>query len=375
MDINRKIKDISQKIGEQRKNDEMTSYERLMTAFELHQPDRVPVTPFVRECCLHWIGKKFIDGVMNPELYAYAQLYSIYKLGYDMVLDLSAITAESEAMGSVIKFYEDAPPFLETPFIKNYEEDIPRLEMLDPHKEKTPQGTPSKLPLLLKMIKLEKVVCEEHGIPVMAYVQAPSRHASMLRGTNLLLSNYSKDPDHVKELFDLATESLKIWGEAVIHAGADILWISDPTGSGDMVSRDVFKKFMHPSLTELIRSLKRYNPRAKIFLHICGDVSDRLDLMTRTGIDAISIDQKVDISYAKRVTHDFLGVCLMGNIDPVGILQQGTSNDVKREAIRCINKGEQGGGYVLASGCILPVVSQENVEAMVKVAKTKGVYC
>ncbi|VUT26233.1 MAG: methylcobamide:CoM methyltransferase [Candidatus Methanolliviera sp. GoM_oil] len=142
-----------------------------------------------------------------------------------------------------------------------------------------------------------------------------------------------------------------------------------------MVSRDVFKKFMCPSLTELIISLKRCDPRIKLFLHICGDVSDRLDLMARTGVDAISIDQKVDILYAKRVTHDFLGVCLMGNIDPVGILQQGTPNDVKREAIRCINKGEHGGGYVLASGCVLPVVSQENVEAMVKVAKTKGVYC
>jgi len=343
--------------------EEMTPYERLMAAFERRQPDRVPVTPFVREWCGRQAGYKFSELMVNTEKHVYSQLYCIKKFGYDMILDLLAVHAESEAMGSVLKIPEDSPPSVDVPAVKDYKTDLPKLKTPNPWKD-------GRLPMILRGTQRMKEACEGY-IPVMGYVQAPSRHACMLRGTNQLMRDYKLDPDHVKELFDIATDSLIVYGAAVAEAGADLIWVSDPTSSGDMISRKTFEEFVFPPLRREVKALKRTG--VKTFLHICGDVSDRLDLMASTGVDAISIDENVDLEFAKGIVGDHC--CLMGNVSPGSTLLFGTPEQVEEETKMAIDKAAKGGGFVLASGCLMPAACPaENLEAMVRVTKTYGKY-
>ena len=82
-----------------------------------------------------------------------------------------------------------------------------------------------------------------------------------------------------------------------------------------------------PSLSKHGRSLVFYISRAvreikktgaKMIMHICGDTTDRLESMALTGVDCLSLDQKLDLGNAR----DLLGqrICLMGNVDPTHTL-------------------------------------------------------
>ncbi|MCQ5377153.1 MAG: uroporphyrinogen decarboxylase family protein [Candidatus Methanomethylicia archaeon] len=342
---------------------EMTPYERLMAAFERRKPDRVPVTPFVREWCVRQAGYKFSEVMTNTEKYVYSQLYSIRKFGYDMVLDLLAVHAESEAMGSKLKIPLDSPPSVDVPAVRDFATDLPKLRVPHPRKD-------GRLPIILEGTRRLK---EAVGgvIPVMGYVQACWRHTCMMRGTERALLDMKKNPEQIKELLDIATDSCIVYGEAVVEAGADLIWVSDPTSSGDMISKKAFEEFVLPFLTRQIKSYKRMG--TKVFLHICGNVNDRLEAMASTGCDAISVDEKVDLARAKSLVGG--KVCLMGNVSPGVTLLSKTPKEVEEESRVAIEKAMAGGGFVLAPGCIVPAaVPPENIAAMVSAAQKYGVY-
>ena len=62
--------------------------------------------------------------------------------------------------------------------------------------------------------------------------------------------------------------------------------------------------------------------------------------------------------------------CLIGNVDPVTVLMQGTPEKVRAASNACLDAAAAGGGYILGSGCVVPRVSPfENVRAMVQAAR------
>jgi uroporphyrinogen decarboxylase len=343
--------------------EEMNSYDRVMTAFELKEPDRVPVTPFVREWCFRQVGIPFSEVMTNVEKYVYSQLYSIKKFGYDAVYGLSAVNAESEAMGSVLGIPFDGPPYLKVPAVQDYSTDLLKLKIPRPHKD-------GRLPIILEGIKRIKEAVE-NDIPVVGYLQGCLRHACMLRGTDKAFLDTKKNPDELKELLEIAAESLIIYGSAIVESGVDIVQVSDPTSSGDLISRKMFEEFSFPYLKREIKALKRMG--VKVFLHICGKTTDRLDLMADSGPDAISIEEKVDLAAAKKLVGN--KVCIIGNISPVNVLLSGTPDQVIAESKTAIEKAAKGGGYILASGCGVPAdTPSENIAAMVYASKTFGKY-
>lgn len=342
---------------------EMNSYDRVMAAFELKEPDRVPVIPLVREWCFRQVGIPFSEVMTNVEKYVYSQLYSIKKFGYDVVHGLSAVNAESEAMGSVLGIPFDGPPYLKVPAVQDYSTDLPKLKIPRPYKD-------GRLPLILEGIRRIKKAVEKE-IAVMGYMQGCWRHTCMLRGINNAFLDTKKKPAELKKLLEIATESLIICGEAIAESGADIIQISDPTSSGDLISRKTFEEFSFPYLKTEIKAFKRMG--VKTCLHICGNTNDRLDLMADLGPDAISIEEKVDLAQAKKLVGK--RVCIVGNISPVNTLLSGTPDQVIAESKTAIEKAARGGGYILASGCGVPADTPgENIAAMVYASKTFGKY-
>jgi uroporphyrinogen decarboxylase len=173
----------------------MNSYERVMACFEGEKPDRVPVIPLVREWCSKQAGIKFSDEMENVEKHVFSQYYCAKEFGYDIVSDLQAVHAESEAMGSVIKYGERLLPTIKEPAINNYEIDLPKLRILNPNKD-------GRLPIILEGITRLKELCDGE-IPVMGYVQSPFRHAAMLRGVDNLLRDIFKNKENSRELLEI----------------------------------------------------------------------------------------------------------------------------------------------------------------------------
>jgi len=337
---------------------ELTSLERMMTALEGRRPDRVPVFPLVRDWCLRQVGFKVSEAMTSAEKHVFAQYYCVREFGYDAVRDFYGTHAESEAMGSRLRIPDDGPPSVAEFAVKDYDEDLPKLRIPNPWRD-------SRLPMILEGVTRLKELCRD-TIPIVVYIQAPFRHASMLRGSNEIMKDTYKRPDRVKELLEIATASQIVYGVACVHAGADIMFISDPTSSGDAISVKTWEEFGFPYTSRVVAAVKKTG--VKVIMHICGDTSDRLESLARTGVDALSLDSKVDLGYARKILGE--GICLMGNIDPNQTLVFGKAEQVEDESKQAIRKAGKG-GFILSSGCGVPAVTPlENIRAMVRAARS-----
>jgi uroporphyrinogen decarboxylase len=337
----------------------MTSYERVMAVLNGERPDRIPVFPLVSQWCVRQAGFFVYDAIFNAEKYVYAQYYCLREFGYDMVRDLAGTHCESEAMGSKLNFPKDAFPSVSEFAIKDLPNDLRKLRVPDPYRD-------GRMPIVLEGIHRLKELCRGET-PVMAYLQAPFRHASMLRGPDKILRDVYKDAEMVQELLELCVVTQIVWGTALVHVGADILFISDPMASGDMISPKIWMTFAHPYTTRVVSALKKLG--IKMIMHICGDTSDRLQSMADTGVDCLSLDNKVNMAEARKVLGD--RIALMGNLDPSGMLMFGSAEQVEGEGLNLLDSASgTRRNYILSSGCGVPISTPpENIRAMVRAAK------
>jgi uroporphyrinogen-III decarboxylase len=116
----------------------------------------------------------------------------------------------------------------------------------------------------------------------------------------------------------------------------------------------------------MVSALKKTG--VKLIMHICGDTSDRLELLAETGVDGLSLDAKVDFGFAREILgHAYL---LMGNVEPTDPLFMGTPQKVYEHSKKVIDQAGGEGHFFLSGGCLIPdVVSVENVEAMFRAAR------
>lgn len=337
----------------------MTSYERIMIALEGGKPDRVPVLPFLRDWGIANAGFTFADILDNPSKYVYAQYRTLRELGQDVIWDLMGVHAESEAMGSQLKIQEDSPPSVVDFAVKNLPKDLEKLRLPNPYKD-------GRLPQLLDVVnRLKELVREE--VPVVAYVQGPFRHAAMLYGTENLLKKMIRAKEDSQHLLTIATDSLIIYGAALIDAGADIIMIAEPFMSGDMMSKEMADD-IEPYFARLSETLIRLG--ARVFVHLCGNFNDRFDTLKKMKTHGVSLDEKNDLLKAREILGP--GTCLIGNVNPTQTLAYASPREVARESYRAIEKVGKGGAFILASGCLIPNnAPRENIEALVKAGRER----
>ncbi|MBN2323771.1 MAG: uroporphyrinogen decarboxylase family protein [Spirochaetes bacterium] len=331
----------------------MNSYERVRCVLEGRLPDRVPCIPMIREWAAVQKGYGLIDVMDDPDRYAACQHDCAMTVGYDSVSDLNAVNAEAEAMGCVLK---NGDISVKKPAIEDYKRDLARIGSVDPEKD-------GRMPVILEGVRILKRICGNEKV-VFSYVQAPFRAAAMLRGVERFLKDCLKDPVSVAALLEKVTENQIRFGSALSEAGADLIEVSDPMSSGDIVTRKQYESLGFSFSKRLIAGLKKTG--VAIVHHACGDTTDRLDLFCALGADMLSLDQAVDLGEARRILPE--DAVLFGNVDPL-LLREGTPAEVRDAAFRCMKKGGQKGAFVLSSGCLISVdTPTENMQAMVDAA-------
>jgi uroporphyrinogen decarboxylase len=133
-----------------------------------------------------------------------------------------------------------------------------------------------------------------------------------------------------------------------------------------MVSPRLYEEWSLPYTRQLCRALKKTG--VKVFMHICGDTMDRLEMLAATEVDALSLDSKVDFAVAReRLGPDYL---LIGNVDPTDPLTLGSPEQVYEQCKNVIAQAGSEGRLILSAGCL---VSEEtppqNLEAMIRAAR------
>jgi uroporphyrinogen decarboxylase len=81
----------------------------------------------------------------------------------------------------------------------------------------------------------------------------------------------------------------------------------------------------------------------------------------------VSVDSKVDLCKAKQILNG--EIALAGNVNPVFVIEEKTSEEVYTEAQKCLDSAAYDGGFMLLPGCDLSCkASEENVRALTKAA-------
>lgn len=340
---------------------DLTPMERTMAVLRREIPDRVPLVLESREFGLKYYGAKFEAAYGDPDLYVQSQLKVLRDFQLDAAWDIWCTPAVDEALGARMAIPEDDPPWIEQPCVHT-PEDLAKLKPVDPWKD-------GRMPYLLDVVaRLKEAVGPE--MPVVAWASPPFRTACMIRGNTNLYLDLFDDPQFIKDLLEVTTESCTAYGKALVEAGADIVCTSNPVANMDCISLEHFKEFAHPYTKRFFADIKQAGAKA-INFHTCGRWDDRYDLCCENA-DILHVDRVVLGEFKQKYGDRIVP---MGNVKAVATLYQGTPEQVREEARACVEAAAPGGGYILSADCAVPRdTPPENAHVLTEVVNEMRVY-
>lgn len=194
--------------------------------------------------------------------------------------------------------------------------------------------------------------------------------AGQLCGIEQLMKAVFKNRDLLKAVCEFTTKMILRFYEPLVDEGViQMVSIADSLSSASLISRKHFEELGLPPLKNLFSELKE--KKVNILLHMCGEMSDRLDLISTTGAQCISLDAMVDLKKAKET---FRGRCVLaGNVSATSVLMSGSREGVRDAVVNCIALAASGGGYMAMPACDLPhTVPIDNVKTFLETAKQYG---
>ena len=148
----------------------------------------------------------------------------------------------------------------------------------------------------------------------------------------------------------------------------DWLWTGDDVGCqrGMMLDPDIWREVVKPHLKQLLDVGKQHG--LTVAYHSCGGIRPIIPDLIEIGVEVLNPIQcdcpgmeslKLKEDFGKHLT-------FMGGVDTIGLLPNGTVDEVRRETRRLIDgMTGDGGGYILAaSHTVPPETPLENVFAM-----------
>ena len=288
---------------------------------------------------------------LNPEMMANLT-YGMYK---NKVFENFGVpfcmTVEAEGMGADVYLGTKTtePRVIKYPI--NSSEEYQSLKNIDVNK--------GRAKVVIDAIKILKEKNED--VPIIANLTGPVSLASSLLEPMIFFKEIRKKPEMVHKLMSLVTENLIIFGKAQLKAGADILTISDPSGTGEILGAKNFNEFAVPYLNKIIDELKDYANGGTI-IHICGRLKSIYKELNSLHSDVISFDS---ITSVKQVIENVSNKVIMGNISTFALENSNVEN-LKVMCNSCLKNGVD----IISPACGIGVKTKlDNIQVLLKCAK------
>jgi uroporphyrinogen decarboxylase len=183
--------------------------------------------------------------------------------------------------------------------------------------------------------------------------------------TEIMMLCYD-EPELVHGVLEKVTEFLITYNTAFRDAGANGMVMAEPAAG--MLSPALIGEFSTPYVRRIIKAVET---DACVFIyHNCGNSTLTL---TKESLDtearAFSFGNAIDLgAMMKLMPQDRI---VMGNVDPVGELRNGTVESVRAATQSVLNSCAEYPNFILSSGCDIPPVSLiENIDAFFDTAET-----
>ena len=364
------------------KDQEMTGLERIDAAMTFGKLDRVPVAPFL----LHHVART--TGLTVREfLFDFKRSRTAGRAAYDIYGQPDLVSwfpgaghlifgGERLLFGTDWVVQEDAP--VQIMEKKQWEvEDYDRLieqGISQTMLKRPPEGFRS-FAIASHYIRTEirywQRVRKAAGW-VGSVTVFPFEVLSWKRSLQEFMVDTFKVPDKIVAASDFLADGLvalaKLQG---YFSGLKRVFFDCNRASATFISPAVFEKLVLPSVKRMVESLIADD--FEILFHLDTDWVPMLPYFKQFPKGRYIVElENTDIREAKKILAGHM--CVKGNVSST-LLSLGTAEEVEREARSLIDDLAPGGGFILASGCEVPMDAPlENVQALIGAAKKYGAY-
>lgn len=161
-----------------------------------------------------------------------------------------------------------------------------------------------RINVILDAIKILK----NDTVPVIGNVSGHISTATSVVDPLEIFKMMRREPEKVYRFFKVINDFLVEYARKMVEAGADVIAISDPTATGEILGKKNFEKFVVLFYREIINAIHGYG--VPVIVHICGNAKNIIELLNEVGANAVSFDSIVNMDYAR----PRLQCALMGNV-------------------------------------------------------------
>jgi len=336
----------------------MNGRERVLAHLAGRPVDSLPFMPVTMMFACDRIGAKYGEYATNHRVLVEAQLRVAEEFDIDHVSSISCPTREADDCGATIRHYPDQPPAVdEVNAVLVEKERLLTLRIPDP----------SVGPRMSDRVQATELFKQRVGNDkfIEGWVEGPCAESSDLRGINRLMVDFIDDPAFVVDLFEFCVEMALRFARAQIAAGADVIGVGDAAAS--LVGPRIYDKYVWPYEKKLVDGIHGMGGRVR--LHICGNTRKILAGMGRLGVAIVDLDSLAPMGEGRAAMGP--KQVLLGNIDPVRVLRDGTPDTVYAAMAECHRQA--GPRYIVGAGCEVPRdTALENMHAMRRYAREHG---
>lgn len=212
---------------------------------------------------------------------------------------------------------------------------------------------------LVVLDSIERLKNEE--VPVIANITGPMSVVTSIIEPIDYYKMMRKDKKKAKQFLEVVTDYLIDFTMDMLDRGADLVAMSDPSATGEILGEKNFIEFMAPLYKKISHAV--HQKKKRIIIHICGNSSVILNPLNESGADSLSFDSIVGVNKLK----DKIKVPIMGNIN-TQLLDQGEEGNIRIHTLNSIKNGMS----IISPACGLSMSTPiKNLKAMTDTVKGK----
>lgn len=293
------------------------------------------------------IGATVEELVKDGHLQAQCMAEIARKYDMGIAVSLMDLSVEAEAFGSPVLYCEDEVPTV-TEAIVHDEEEADTLKI-----PKVGDGRTGEC------VKGIREACERiTDRPVFAGIIGPySLAGRLLDMTEIMILCY-EEPEMVETVLEKTAEFLCEYAKAFKEAGANGVVMAEPAAG--LLSPNLIEEFSTPYVNKIREAVE--DDHFMVMYHNCGNVVPLMEQIKNIDAQAYSFGNAIDIEKTLQIIPQ--DRIVIGNIDPAGVLRNGTPQIVRKETLQLLERCAKYPNFVIASGCDIPPVTPfENIDA------------
>jgi [methyl-Co(III) methanol-specific corrinoid protein]:coenzyme M methyltransferase len=272
-------------------------------------------------------------------------------LGFDAVSFIINYFGEPAALGAEMNWgaTDRLPTFVSHPWQQAEDVVIPE-DLLD----RPPIST------YLETLRIAKRDCGDR-MAVLGKVMGPLSMTQVMCGIERTMMALIEEPERISHFLDVCVDLLVRCANAQFEIGIDALAIGEGGAGANMLSPQMYESLLLPVHRRMLSRIQ-----GPTVMHICGDVTPRLQMFKQTGMTCFNFDGAIT---PKKIVESAAGAYrLMGNINTTDLLH-GTPEDIQRQVAENIEAGVD----IISPGCaVSPRCPNANLRAIAAAVEGDG---